>query len=441
MQLASALILSLPVVLATSAPAFQPCEPAWRSVGPGLPGESTLGELALFDDGAGPALYAGGSFTIANGGNPIRGIARWDGSAWSGVGGKGISGGAVVGLATMDDGSGLAIYMIGGFNSVSGVAARGAARWDGDAWTEVGEGLLNLHPMALAVFDDGEGPALYAGGWGNGESMVIRLVDDAWVPAGNLAGFADRFSCAFIPYVQDLTVFDDGSGPALYAGGHFYLGGDSGDIIHVARWDGHAWGPVGPWGPPGITCVSALGVFDDGRGPALLAAGNEAINRWDGHEWSTFPSPGGDINDLFSHDDGDGLALYVAGTFGKAGGHLVNSIARWDGADWTALGSGVTRQGQPGDVSALSADWNDPAALFAFGRFDHAGGGLATNLARWGCPPCSADCDRSGSLDLADFLCFSSKYLAGDPSADCEASGALDLFDFLCFTNAFNEGC
>src|SRR5258706_249548 len=52
----------------------------------GPPGTSgVLYSLAVFDDGSGPALYAGGNFTTA-GGAPANYIARWSGSSWSQLG-------------------------------------------------------------------------------------------------------------------------------------------------------------------------------------------------------------------------------------------------------------------------------------------------------------------------------------------------------------------
>lgn len=56
-------------------------------------------------------------------------------------------------------------------------------------------------------------------------------------------------------------------------------------------------------------------------------------------------------------------------------------------------------------------------------------------------PPCYADCDGNGRLDIFDFLCFLNAFLEGDPYADCDGSGELSIFDFLCFQNAFLEGC
>ncbi|HTE05015.1 MAG TPA: hypothetical protein VK824_02385 [Planctomycetota bacterium] len=55
------------------------------------------------------------------------------------------------------------------------------------------------------------------------------------------------------------------------------------------------------------------------------------------------------INALAVFDDGGGPALYAGGAFISAGGVAANSIAKWNGTLWSALGSGVN-----GDVSALT---------------------------------------------------------------------------------------
>ena len=56
----------------------------WSALGTGM--NSLVNAFTVFDDGTGPALYAGGSFTAA-GGVTVSGIAKWDASAWSDVGG------------------------------------------------------------------------------------------------------------------------------------------------------------------------------------------------------------------------------------------------------------------------------------------------------------------------------------------------------------------
>jgi hypothetical protein len=120
--------------------------------------------LTVFDDGGGPALYAGGNFTIAGGASALR-VAKWDGSSWSSVGsgpGNGVNN-HVLALTVFDDGSGPALWAGGEFGNAGGVAANFIAQWDGSSWSALESG-MNSAVMALAVFDDGSGPALYAGG-------------------------------------------------------------------------------------------------------------------------------------------------------------------------------------------------------------------------------------------------------------------------------------
>lgn len=53
------------------------------------------------------------------------------------------------------------------------------------------------------------------------------------------------------------------------------------------------------------------------------------------------------------------------------------------------------------------------------------------------------DCDRSGSLDFRDFVCFVQKYAVGDPYANCDGSlqsPALNVADFACFVRSFAAG-
>src|SRR5262245_6169290 len=84
-----------------------------------------------------------------------------------------------------------------------------------------------------------------------------------WVPTFGIApGFKEGT-------VYALAVYDDGSGPALYAGGRFYRD-DPVSISSIGKWDGERWSPVGS----GVNqTVNALTVFDDGSGPALYAGG------------------------------------------------------------------------------------------------------------------------------------------------------------------------
>ena len=71
--------------------------------------------------------------------------------------------GAVDAFTVFDDGTGPALCAGGSFTTAGGVAANDVARWDGSAWSPLGSGVED-GVLALTAFDDGFGPALYAGG-------------------------------------------------------------------------------------------------------------------------------------------------------------------------------------------------------------------------------------------------------------------------------------
>ena len=79
--------------------------------------------------------------------------------------------------------------------------------------------------------------------------------------------------------------------------------------------------------------------------------------------------------------DGSGN-LYIAGNFTLAGDVLVTNIAKWDGTNWSALGSGIGGRGPAASarVNALAAAGND---LYAGGYFTNAGGNAANYIAKW----------------------------------------------------------
>jgi trimeric autotransporter adhesin len=188
------------------------------------------------------------------------------------------------------------------------------------------------------------------------------------------------------PKVRVLAAFDHGGGPRLYAGGVFSESlGSPGN--RIARWDGSSWSPLGRGTS---STVWALTVFDGGARPELYVGGTfvragevggaNGIARWDGAQWSALGTglynedPGHTHNGsaIVVYDDGAGPALYVGGHFTHAGGLPAGSIARWDGSEWSAVGEGFD-----GWVRAM-ADFDDGA-----GRALYAGGYFFGGVARW----------------------------------------------------------
>jgi hypothetical protein len=474
----------------------------WSALGTGVQ-SGLVYAIADYDDGTGPALYVAGSFTSAGGAASTRGIAKWDGSAWSSVGGgvDDATNFSVRALCVYDDGGGPQLYTTGLFASIGGVQCYGTARWNGATWSALGVGIgaKLIAPnigYSLQVYDDGTGESLFVGGlfdhagpvttgslarwnaqgWSTiggmtaytGPANGIRAMtvfDDggvsklvvagdftniAGVPAGDIAGWNGNSWSGFGSGVGfdfgalAVAVFDNGNGPRLFASGHvsqqstglfrwngtawqaleasdpsvpwyvthagysladyddgsgsaLFIGGDffSADGLAsrgLARWKGGTFGP--PLGPSrGIAgpVYCLLGVTNSSVPSGLYAGGYfsscgsgsgpmRSIARWDGTDWQPLASGiRGQVFALLMHDDGSGLALYAAGAFTQAGTAVTHGVARWNGTHWSKLAGGVI------DTAHALAEFDDGTgpALFAAGVFTNTGGGPAANIAEW----------------------------------------------------------
>jgi hypothetical protein len=85
-------------------------------------------------------------------------------------------------LAVFDDGSGPALYAAGAFNNAAGIPAHHLARWRNGAWSAVGSG-LDGDARAMAVFGPPGSAKLFVGGafttaGGNASPHIA-----AWGPA------------------------------------------------------------------------------------------------------------------------------------------------------------------------------------------------------------------------------------------------------------------
>lgn len=84
----------------------------------------------------GSDVYVGGDFTVINHSIQARGIAKYNGSTWSGLG-SGVSGGtgypAVTSLVKYDD----KIYVGGNFTVAGAVPVKNIAAWDGKNWSSL----------------------------------------------------------------------------------------------------------------------------------------------------------------------------------------------------------------------------------------------------------------------------------------------------------------
>ncbi len=119
-------------------PIFQPQAgaPQWTNPGSMPNGALTGGVTALAVSGG--DVYVGGWFQDAAGIAEADSVARWNGNAWSALGGGGGTGaltGQVFALAV----SGGDVYMGGFFTDAGGIPeADYVARWNGSSWSALG---------------------------------------------------------------------------------------------------------------------------------------------------------------------------------------------------------------------------------------------------------------------------------------------------------------
>ncbi|MBM4108497.1 MAG: hypothetical protein FJ255_06750 [Phycisphaerae bacterium] len=362
------------------AAAGQSCQPA---VDPGFASGRFDGAVLAaveHDNGGGPQWYLGGGFTSA-GGVPAGGVVRWTDRRNYTPLGSGVSGGlGVVHALTVHDPDGpgpLAPRLIvaGHFDTAGGQPVRSVAAWDGSAWHAVGAGLSSgggpATVRALAVIDG----VLYAGGLidASGATPVVnlaRLGGAGWEPVGAGVGFE----------VLTLAPADVG-GPALFVAGEgsAVLRFDGSALSTFAALAGAPPLRVNEL-RAGAAGLVVAGRFDSIAGTAarniawLSAGGVQALG-----------SGVGTVSDEATSAVFEGADLLVVGRFAAAGGVPAANAARWNGS-WSALGSGlpsaparIVGLGGPGETAALGA-FADERSVRLFDPASQAFRGLDAGL-------------------------------------------------------------
>ncbi len=134
---------------------------------------------------------------------------------------------------------------------------------------------------------------------------------------------------------------------------------------------------------------------------------------------------------------------------GKFGGYFGTNCGVPDGTAEFYDSGGTLIGTQPLTVPAdCTWNWhgweiNPPAArIRIIGNFG-GGGYVQMDDMEWepGTNPCYPDCNGVGGLTIADFGCFQTAFVAGDPYADCTGTNGLTIADFGCFQTAFVAGC
>lgn len=238
---------------------------AWDAVGDLNLLRQDASALAVGPDGT---LYA----AVSTPGIGPTQVMRWTGAAWQSLGDS-LAGG-VSALAVRPDGT---VFAAGRFEPPGAQSAESVLQWTGGAWEPVGDGTNGI-VRVLAVGADG---LLYAGGEfqyaGGPVHDIARWDGEAWTALGEM-GFDSGMD---YDGVMSLAVGADGT---VYAGGRFKRAYGV-PVLCIAQWRGGAWQPVGAgWSGP----IEAILALPDGT---LYVAGFMSSNgaRWDGTTWDALP--------------------------------------------------------------------------------------------------------------------------------------------------------
>lgn len=373
---------------------------SWSTLGSG--GGAGVDAEVLAIEPYGSSLMVGGQMTTANvGGTPVaaRGIAQWTGTAWAGVGSAGGQGVDASVSALLAVGSTLFVggsFIRANLGGPELVVSCCIARWNGSAWSAVG-GSVGGSVEAMALY----GGDVYVGGIFTNATTVGPPVDtnriarwngSAWSRVGGIGENGVDGA------VNALAV----AGDTLHVGGSFTQAA-LGPLRQfqangIARWSGSAWSAVGGEAGLGIAgvvravVVSGNDVYVGGTFSAVGAVRANNVARFDrtARAWSALPGDSlgngvnGDVYVLLP----DGDSLLVGGAFDAAnvGGAPVatRNLARWRAGTWTALAGPGGGNGVDGTVFAVHLSGAD---LFVGGEFTQANvGGTAIgarNIARW----------------------------------------------------------
>jgi len=355
----------------------------WSALGSGV--SSYVFAVAIGADG----VYVGGLFGAA-GGKASRNFGLWHTTIaaadanWDGRFGAINVNGSVQTITV----SGSDVYVGGAFSTVvnsdgSSVTVNNIARWDGSRFWPLGSGLSCFCGLAVAAIVVSGGDVYVAGTFDTAGGVPARNIavwnGSQWKAVGQGSDIG----------ISSLAV----GGGGLYIGGAFFTvynpNGLAVPVNHIARWDGVGWSALGsgvegrPY--PGTPTVNAIAIGAGGlyAGGGFNTAGGVPANniaRWDGANWSALGA--GSNNGVSGASDRvDTIAVlgndvYVGGSFGTAGGQQISALAKWNGTSWSALGSGVAAA----SVNTLAVNGTD---LYVGFTGDKAGGLTVNNIARW----------------------------------------------------------
>ncbi|MBA4148823.1 MAG: hypothetical protein H0X66_11975 [Verrucomicrobia bacterium] len=257
------------------------------------------------------------------------------------------------------------IYAAGSFTSADDAGATHFAKWNGTDWSAL-SGLDGPGGVtALTTNDNG----IYA----TGPNLWVQTASGyVSAPVARWDGSAYSAFGVGLSLIGEEIAAMHGSGNELYIAGYFLV---NGSLSTIARGTGGLWQSIGPSFPFEQTFFAITK-----KGTDLFVAGKfnwtgataTNVARWNGTNWFAL---GSGLNDSARALAVIGNDIYVGGDFTMAGGVPANRVAKWNGSTWSALGMGMN-----GNVTTLTVIGTD---LYAGGDFSTAGGVSSPKLAKW----------------------------------------------------------
>ncbi|MDQ3032247.1 MAG: hypothetical protein M3Y87_07515 [Myxococcota bacterium] len=351
----------------------------WAAMGEGLSGR--VRSIAVGADGRVWVAYA------PDMGWEATRIARWDGTAWTTIGD---ADGAIEEITLV----GTTLLAGGYFGAVEGVTAGGLARWDGTGWSgwpglAPDQGVLAISATSLDDICIG------------GDFETLGVIEARQAACWNGTAWQARsLPLQFYRGIMDLQ--RDPADGSLVGAGDFMLDETGTTGGSIARWVTDRWeliggGAMAEFGPGSTKEVrgvafAASGMFIGGAFRQVNDADPMEVNaaaRWDGTTWNDlggglFKEVGFslDTTNVFTVAAGPDGSVYFGGLFTRAGTTRVAHVVRWDGTYWSALRTpGERYEGVGGSVHALARE--HACSVYVGGVFDYAGGVRANGIARY----------------------------------------------------------
>jgi len=262
-------------------------------------------------------------------------------------------------------------------------------------WSSIGDFYSAQCAPSKIWYDSIADRCYIAGGYSWFDSSEIHAF--GYVSGDTIIGLGCGFEIAcgtnvsdvhdYLAYVLGFANFQG----SLYATGDFTMAGGN-PAVGIARWSGNDWVSIGSglnyYGVPGIGCglkvmndeLYVFGIFD-----SINGINANSLAKFDGQNWSpVFNMPEfspGNLNFIYDVQWYKN-ELYVGGNFFQPGTNPpVTDLAKWNGNAWVAVGNGIT--GGFNSITKLVSFQNKLIIAGGFTRVKNPGSIPGNNITIW----------------------------------------------------------